>query len=284
MKRFLIFFLLQLVLLLPLYSVARVVDGAKATHPVIQPLVDYLDANEIDTRNGGRRSGSVSTRPQVTELRNFQSDLDGIDVGDPFVPSFNAGTLSDRAFLVAVNSPGTAQPDELKGFKQIWDAASEDKRVFVSFSGKDLQKAQVLANGLRTQGYIVFLFKNNEANLPMVNAVETGQFFREAGHHLVVDTPNARTSAAVLAESLALSRPNKPGPIVVAPPPPPPPPPSSSASVPCCRVCTYRNGIQVGCGPIMCGKTQCSNARKGGGLFDDLDSSGLHFDDLLRKP
>ena len=90
-----------------------------------------------------------------------------------------------------------------------------------------------------------------------VNAVETGQFFRAAGHRFVIDTMNARSSAAVNAEALAL----KGGSRRATSPVIPPPVVSPTASVPCCKVCHYRNGVLIGCDPPVCSAVICSKAR-----------------------
>jgi hypothetical protein len=154
----------------------RVLDGAQPTHPVIKDLADYLDAKGIDIRNNAPPDGAISgSRPQLTDLRNFPVDSSIVGTSDPFTPGFHAGIDSDRAYLIAVNSPGVPQPKELQEFKNIWANASSTNRVFVSFSGKDLAAAKNVAEGLRKANYIVFLFKNDEAGLPAVNAVETGQ-------------------------------------------------------------------------------------------------------------
>ena len=111
-------------------------------------------------------------------LSNFPADSTISGPDDPFSESFVAGVKSERAYLVAVNSPGTAQPKDLVQFKKTWDAGKQSDRIFVSFSGKDMSFAKRVAEALKSKGYVVFLYKNGEADIPAVNAVETGQFFR----------------------------------------------------------------------------------------------------------
>ena len=88
-------------------------------------------------------------------------------------------------------------------FKRLWLNAPQDKRIFLSFTGKDLRFAMSVANALQQIGYITFMYKNGEHDMPAVNAVETGNFFQQAGQRLVIDTDAARQSPAVNAEALA---------------------------------------------------------------------------------
>ena len=37
-------------------------------------------------------------------------------------------------------------------------------------------------------------------------------------------------------------------------------PKERAAEYPCCRLCTYRNGVKVGCGPVQCGP-QCEDSK-----------------------
>jgi hypothetical protein len=257
----------------------RVLDGATSTHPVIKDIVDYLDAKGIDVRNGAEAFDPVSNRPQVTDLRNFPIDAALAGSDDPFTPSFNAGVETERAYLVAVKSVGTPQPKSLQDFVSVWDASQRSNRVFLSFSGKDLKLAQTVADSLRAKNYVVFLFKNDEAGLPNVNPVETGRFFKQASHHLVIDTSNARASAAVNAEALSLrldDRPKLPRPIY----PRPNPSAASQGGTTCCQLCEYVNGVLMGCEPPVCDNLVCANARPSpsGKLENLFKRKSLQFD------
>jgi hypothetical protein len=235
---------------------ARTVDGVRANDAVLRSITDFLDAKGIDVRNGNLADQSSLLRPQLTELSNFPANPEIAGSAGAFSPAFSAGASSDRAYLVAVNHPGTAQPAALSEFKSVWDATPAENRIFISFSGKDLWAAEIVSQGLRNAGYVVFVYKNNSTDLPPVNAVETGQFFRGAGHRYVIDTSNARSSAAVNAEALSLNPRRRPLPPII-----PQPPSSSSTSEPCCRICYYRNGVLVRCDPKVCGVIVCRGAR-----------------------
>ena len=250
----LLWFAIILVLSGPLF--ARTVDGLRANDLVLRSISDFLDAKGIDVRNGNSADQSSLLRPQLTELSNFPANPEIAGSAGPFSPTFSAGASSDRAYLVAVNHPGTAQPVALSEFKSTWDAAPAEKRIFISFSGKDLWAAEIVSQALRNSGYVVFIYKNNSTDLPPVNAVETGQFFRGAGHRYVIDTSNARSSPAVNAEALSLNTRRRTTPPII-----PVAPNSTPTNEPCCRVCYYEDNILVRCDAPMCGEIACRGAR-----------------------
>lgn len=239
-------------------SSAKVVDGPRASDSTLRRIADFLGRHGIDIRNAAASENfSTGGRPQVTLLSNFPADASYRSAGDPFSESFSAAANSGRAYLVALSHPGKARALEPTEFKRAWDKAPTSARVFVVLSGQDLAAAQVVAKGLRESGYVALLFKNGEAELPPVDVVEAGQFFRTAGQHFVIDTINARNSAAVQAEALALDSSNR-SPIVASPAPPPPYRQPSANH--CCRVCQYVKGVLVSCDRVMCGP-QCAAAR-----------------------
>lgn len=248
--------ILQLLALAP-DATARVLDGVLARDETLQEITEFLDQKGIDVRNRAAQLPLADAmRPQVTELASFPADP-AIGGTDPFSYAFNKGLTSERAYLVAVNISGAPEPVDLSHFKDTWDQAPQSKRIFVSFSGKDLAVARVLEEGLRKAGYVVFLYKNSEAGLPPVNIVETAQFFRGAGKHFVIDTVNARSSAAVNAEALALRSPGRrAAPLIFQGTQPPP-----LVSPQCCQVCYYRNGMKIRCDAPVCDTTICANAR-----------------------
>lgn len=143
------------VVLLLLSSVeARVTDVIVALDPLLQRITNFLDSKGIDIRNGDATAFvGEHGRPQFTRLRNFVASdaLAGED--NVFSYHFDSGTISDRAYLVAVNFEGTEQTMSQNKFKEIWDRALPSDRILVSFSGKDLNYALTVADALRVQGY-----------------------------------------------------------------------------------------------------------------------------------
>jgi hypothetical protein len=192
------------------HSIGEVIDGIYAINPLIRSITIRLDSDGIDVRNGPASKIMILLRPQLTELRNFPADAAVAGDQDPFTPSFTAGVLNDRAYLVAVESPGVPLPENDASFKEIWNKAPQHKRVFLSFTGKDIAFAISVSNALREKGYITFMYKNGEKDMPAVNAVETGVYFGQAGQRLVLDTDAARQSPAVHAEALAEKRSGQP--------------------------------------------------------------------------
>jgi hypothetical protein len=232
-------------------------------------FVNDLDAWEIDVRSG---KGPVppKNRPQLTELKDFSGDATIAGNGDPFAVGFNAGIGSDRAFLVAVTPfPRRRMNLEVgddRSFKLLWAGVAKEKRIFVSFSGKDLGSAVLVKSVLTVKGYFVFLYKDGMREIPPANAVEVGKYFREAGHHYVIDSENARQSAAVNAEALALSRvlaisdtktvntiyaltSERTGRLN-----------SPSTEAPCCQICDYVNGNLGNCREVICDAFFCAGA------------------------
>jgi hypothetical protein len=265
---------------------AKLVDGTAVHDYVLSKLVDLLDQRGIDIRNGqSTETPSPNARPQLTDLHNFPADPYMASIGDAFSDSFNAGVFSDRAYLVAVDSPGTPAPKSHAEFLRLWNGSEIQQRIFISFSGKDLAVARTVAATLQDQGYVVFLYKSEEQELPAANAVEVGKYFGGAGRHFVIDTLNARTSLAVQAEALALARgvanarvafpaalPTTPTERTPKKTPSPDnvttvPLPDTVKVGPCCNLCQEVNGVIVSCGPEMCGPNVCRNARPARSVF-----------------
>jgi hypothetical protein len=262
------------------FSIARLVDPQNHPDSLLDTLVDDLDKNKINVRRGnGIPAGlTPSSRPQLARLGNFPIAAGSPEVSTYFKKHFEAGVFTD-AYLVAVhggagdNTPLTSETE----FKVLWDSAPQDSRIFLSFTGTDIHYAEIVAVTLRAHGYTVFMYMNKSSQYPSVNSVEVGKYFKTAGGYLVLDSANARKSKGVRIEAIAymtltgrIGRPPPASGATTAPRSPPrgPSPLGGATSAivgfPCCKVCTYRNGILIGCGPRECGP-QCKNATKGPG-------------------
>ncbi|WP_129468795.1 MULTISPECIES: hypothetical protein [Mesorhizobium] len=243
-------------IILPGLTLAALVDGSTVTDNLLRQMVDQLDARGIDVRNGPN-ANPPGTRPQLTKISNFPAS-ETIGANDPFSSSFNAGAFAtDRAALVAIGgTSGVPQTTDRAEFDKTWNASEPSKRIFISFSGKDLPHALAVEEQLVRLGYVTFLYK--KSTTVDVNPVEVGRYFQGAAHRYVIDTGNARASPAVNAEALA-DRYKREGKI---------PPWAISGGeggddVPCCRVCHYRmpGHIRIYCEPPICDKVICSGAR-----------------------
>jgi hypothetical protein len=91
-------------------------------------------------------------------------------------------------------------------FLAKWATAPAERRVFVAFTREDAQTAQRVAESMRESGFVVFTYLRDNETTPWAEPDLVGRLFKEAGHHLVIDTPTARKSAGVVFEALALAR------------------------------------------------------------------------------
>jgi hypothetical protein len=172
---------------------------------LLATIAPYLNDQGIDTRNSPSSSFVSETgNPQLCLLENFLPDPRIAGEDDPFSVHFNAGNSEDRAYLVAVNFPGRPQTYTARKIKEVWETASLDRRIFISFSGKDIAHATIVRRALEKLGYAVFIYKNNAKDAGAFNVAEVGAFFASAGAYYVIDSFHARGSAAVNAEALAL--------------------------------------------------------------------------------
>lgn len=274
-------FVLVLLILFPAKGSTRIVDSQSPPDPILDILERELDKRGVDIRRGlATDQNRVGTRPQLARLQNLPIQSTPID-SEPynFEKHFRSGAFTESV-LVAVGKAPEPVALDAERFKQVWEVASKESRLFVSFSGKDLNYALRVSEALQAQGYATFLYKNELGKLGF-NAVDVGRFFSEAGGHLVIDTPAARRSAAVGAEARALLSMRQ-----ARTPPKANPNPEPSleelfgrdqgpsleelfghdrtqfgASQLCCKRCTTRGGIVISCGPVECGP-QCRGAEK----------------------
>jgi len=208
------------------------VGDAKALDPVLGTLVSSLHENGIDVVGGDTAALPLGQRPRVARLSGVPIPQDGTSPPSaPWMRQFLEGAVG---FVAAVKPalPPTTAPSTADEFMARWNAAPREKRVFLSFTSADAHHAQLAANALREQGYVTFTFLNAGDSAPRYDAGTVGSVFANAGHHFVVDTPNARKSHGVWLESLTLARlPNPPqsprGPSGSTPPQPPDRPPGS---------------------------------------------------------
>jgi hypothetical protein len=104
--------------------------------------------------------------------------------------------LQAEGALMAVPNTDAGVSD----FTAKWHDARPSTRVFISFTRADVGEAMKVRTVLEQRGYTVFTYLKSEAN-PQFSPEAVGKFFRTAGHHLVLDTNNARRSYGVLLEA-----------------------------------------------------------------------------------
>lgn len=239
---------------------ADFIDQSAQYSTLLAELEPELRAGGIDVRGSALPEGtSVGFRPQLSYLETLPAkSLAGSVVPNTFSRLFEAGAFTE-SYLVAVRTRAKKHPNLSETrFREMWDAAKQSDRIFLSFSGNDLAHAEKVRDALKSKGFEVFLYKDSSTVYPRTNSVDVGRYFREAGTHLVVDTYNARSSVGVISEAIALEalragvKPTFPGET--------PADARKAMGDPCCRVCTYKNGMNLGCGPVQCGP-QCFGAR-----------------------
>jgi hypothetical protein len=199
---------------------------------------------------------SSSTQPVVGPLLDYPfSRIDAASHG-AFHEGFIAGA-SHEAALLAVEGGGSQPSLSLQEFRARWLTANKNSRVFVSFTRQDRAYARIVRSSLEQLGYTVFTYLGR-SETPRHNSVEVGTFFREAGNHLVIDTPAARRSAGVISEALWIQGESR-RPLLV-PDWAAPRTPSNASNAICCERCRVVGGRYVNCVSMGCGP-QCAGAR-----------------------
>lgn len=242
-------------------SIARVVDPENTVDPILEGLAQELDIKGIDVRFGkATESAFTSSRPQLASLMNFPADSSFSERENRMFAQFFVAGLAGDTRLLAVRNPNESSTSDIEEFRRIWDAAPVEARLFLSFSGADIQYAKHVGEALRTRGYVVFVYKKAKSSSPITNAVEVGRFFAQAGSHFVIDSAEARRSDAVTHEALALQgRLANDGGIYNSDRIGFPLLDFRVGDPPCCQLCRFRQGTISSCGPVQCGP-QCFGA------------------------
>lgn len=184
----------------------------KGTDPMLAAWETALDARGIDVVQGAARDLGFRTarRPRLAKLAGFPAPT-----GDHARPApddwrvpFERGAFDYLAAFRPADTAipsGAASPD-IDQFLHEWSRASQNGRIFMAYTKDDAAAAKTVADVLRAQGYVVFTYIRGNDAAPWAKPEVVGQLFREAGHHFVIDTPNARKSVGVVFEALALAR------------------------------------------------------------------------------
>jgi hypothetical protein len=171
-----------------------------------------LDAKGIDIVPGLARNldSQQQDRPRLAKLGGFPvpKAKGASSAPEDWMSEFASGAFE---YLAAFRpaSGSTASVGELADsdrFMTEWSKAEESQRVFVAFTREDAATAQEVAQVLRAQGLVVFTYLRDKGAAPWAKPEIVGRLFREAGHHFVIDTMQARRSGGVAFEALALAR------------------------------------------------------------------------------
>lgn len=258
-KNFLRTLIVFLCFLLPSFPFARVVDPTGPRNPTLSALAPSLSEYGIDVRLGSNESTRVPSRPQLMPLENFRSTVTANMTSSKFASLFIQGVHFESALFAVNDSTGRTYTDP-RAFRSRWSDVSTNQRVFVSFSSVNSRVANSVVTAFQSAGYSTFVYTGQDA-FGRFNAVDTGNYFRQAGHKFVLDSATARTSNAVAVEAyLARNGGNAFPPGLLNRPTGGPSLRPQRDGSPCCKLCRYRNGILMGCDPPTCGP-QCRSAR-----------------------
>jgi hypothetical protein len=151
----------------------------------------------MDVGSGDTSHVPLESRPRIALLSEMRSDLGKNAERADWEPEFESGSVGFIAAVETAN-PGAAKTEgELRS---EWDKAPKHRRVFLSYTSADSDKAEVVAKVLHEEGYLTFTFLN-EAGKPRYPVGVVGEMFRGAGHRFVIDTSNARNSRGVQFEA-----------------------------------------------------------------------------------
>jgi hypothetical protein len=264
---------LKILLVLSVVVVQRpassaIIDPNSRPDALIDSLAKSLDSRGIDVRRSwqSKASGPTQERAHLGRLEGYTRVVQTPPIRYPWMTEF----VNSNGALLAVENEKAAGTITARNLRSSWNAAPQEKRVFVSFTREDSEYANRVASVLRSRGYAVFVYINSEGATPSLSAASVRTYFDTAGHRLVIDTPQARSSLGVQLEAHAAeaARKTQSPAVVVAPPRPGRSANSGQSDIndsglqsdPCCKLCTYRNGVLIGCGPVECGR-QCYAAK-----------------------
>lgn len=184
----------------------------KGADPMLARFEVALDAQGIDIVPGLARALDFKTehRPRLAKLGGFPVPQDPQPPPNPddWMAQFTRGAFDYiTAYRPAESTAApAAEPSSSDEFLAEWSKAPEAERVFIAFTRNDAAAAQKVAQALRSQGFVVFTYLRSKDATPWARPEVVGRLFREAGHHFVIDTLNARRSGGVVFEALAFAR------------------------------------------------------------------------------
>jgi hypothetical protein len=184
----------------------------RGSDPMLARFDAALDSEGIDIVPGLARDLDFKTehRPRLAKLAGFplpQPSQNSPDSNE-WMRQFKRGAFDYiTAYRPAENAAGlTGEPSSSDEFLSEWSRAPAAERVFIAFTRDDAATARKVAQVLRAQGFVVFTYLRSEDEAPWAKPEVVGRLFREAGHHFVIDTLNARRSGGVAFEALVLAR------------------------------------------------------------------------------
>ncbi|HEY0078679.1 MAG TPA: hypothetical protein VGB73_08535, partial [Pyrinomonadaceae bacterium] len=177
---------------------AKILDPA-AYHPVLREIADALDRHGLDVVQDWRSQITISAPSTVVAPLTEYPILGTLKMVD-WIRDFNSGAMGA---IMAIKPIGNLKHDT---FIEQWYDTPQERRVFISFTKEDAEDAERVRSALEDKGYIAFIYIKHPEDDPAQPPVLVGEYFKTAGHHLVIDTQKARASQGVLAEALMFAQ------------------------------------------------------------------------------
>ncbi len=249
----------------------KVIGRRSSLDPVLKALEIPLHDRGIDVVAGNTASFRLGSRPRVAPLSGMPTVNSPADWSSrPWMKDFRDGAAGLLAGAKSSRGRRAASADD---FLTAWRSTPRDKRVFISFTAKDISAAEEAADALAAKGYVAFVFIKSSSPKPAYDAALVGRIFSEAGHHYVIDTRNARESAGVWLEASLAKRFNGPDKSGNAGSRPPPKPRPASPSDSWAGRDTFLRNVEKW--------VVTENPELPGRLFIHRSSTGLMLEDLL---
>jgi hypothetical protein len=188
-------------------AVAELVGNRSQLDPLFEELVGPLHKQGIDVVGGDTSEFALGakSRPRIARLEGMPDTARAADwTAAAWMKDFASGA---SGFIAAIKPAGGATaatgaaPTSLEAFANDWKRAERKDKVFLSFTAADAAHAHAVKKVLDQQGYITFVYLREGDQAPPFEASVVGRMFAEAGHHIVLDSENARKSQGVWMEA-----------------------------------------------------------------------------------
>lgn len=186
-----------------LLSGFKILDRASTpVYSLLPAIANELEAIGIDVMQDWRSNVSTEDRPVLAPLANYnskwRSESNPALFKNEWVREFHRWlydfNYNDVGYALAA-------PTGKAPFRSLWNNASPDQRIFLSFAGEDNEKVQEVKRVLEGHGYKVFTYlSDTEMEL---SGEQIAYYMTTAGCRVVFDTKAARQKVGVNAETLA---------------------------------------------------------------------------------
>jgi hypothetical protein len=167
--------------------------------PVLKELVEPLHAEGIDVFGGDTSIMQPTRRPRIALLTGMPTTKPTDFAELKWMADFRSGATG---CVLGAKTTGPTVPARTEDeFVAKWRNAAADKRVFLSFTSKDVELAHKANKALQAKNYVTFVYLRSGDLAPRFDPKFVGEMFSQASHHIVLDTENARKSPGVWLEA-----------------------------------------------------------------------------------